>query len=41
MLADRDYLRDVYTDGAQRASAVARKTLRKVYKKVGLVEKPF
>ena len=32
---------DVYTDGAQRASAVARRTLRKVYKKIGLVEKPF
>ena len=31
----------VYTDGAQRASFVARRTLRKVYKKVGLVEKPF
>ncbi len=41
MIADKAYLKDVYTDGAQRASAVARRTLRKVYKKVGLVEKPF
>ena len=30
-----------YTEGAQKASVIARKTLRKVYKKVGLVEKPF
>ena len=36
-----DYLRAVYTEGAQRASAVARRTLRKVYKRVGFVEKPF
>ncbi len=41
MIADKAYLQSVYTDGAQRASAIARRTLRKVYKKVGLVEKPF
>ena len=41
MIADKAYLQGVYTDGAQRASYTARKTLRKVYKKVGLVEKPF
>ena len=41
MLADKAYLQQVYTDGAQRASAVARRTLRKVYKRVGFVEKPF
>ncbi len=41
MMADKEYLKNVYTDGAQRASYVARKTLRKVYKKVGFVEKPF
>ena len=41
MIADKAYLQQVYTDGAQRASFVARKTLRKVYKKIGLVEKPF
>lgn len=41
ILGDKAYLRDVYTEGAQKASAVARKTLRKVYKKIGLVEKPF
>ncbi|MCR5089005.1 MAG: tryptophan--tRNA ligase [Oscillospiraceae bacterium] len=41
MIAEKDYLKSVYTDGAQRASAVARKTLRKVYKRVGFVEKPF
>ena len=41
MIADKVYLKDVYTDGAQRATAMARKTLRKVYKRVGFVEKPF
>ncbi len=41
MIADKSYLQEVYTRGAQKASAVARRTLRKVYKKVGLVEKPF
>ena len=40
-LADKEYLRSVYSDGAARASAIARKTLRKVYKRIGLVEKPF
>ena len=41
MIADKAYLKDVYTEGARRASHVAAKTLRRVYKKVGLVEKPF
>lgn len=41
LLEDKAYLCSVYTDGAQKASVIARKTLRKVYKKVGLVEKPF
>ena len=41
MIADKAYLQQVYTEGAQKASVIARKTLRKVYKKVGLVEKPF
>lgn len=41
MIADKAYLKDVYTMGAQKASSVARKTLRKVYKRVGFVEKPF
>ena len=41
LLEDKQYLCGVYTEGAQRASVIARKTLRKVYKKIGLVEKPF
>ena len=41
MIAEKEYLRTVYTEGAQRASAVTRRTLRKVYKRVGFVEKPF
>ena len=40
ILADKAYLEKVYTEGAQKASYIARKTLRKVYKKIGLVEKP-
>ena len=41
LLDDKAYLCSVYTEGAQKASAIARRTLRKVYKKIGLVEKPF
>ena len=41
MLADKAYLQEIYTEGARRATAVARRTLRKVYKRVGFVEKPF
>jgi tryptophanyl-tRNA synthetase len=41
MMADKAYLQQVYTDGAQKAGYIARKTLRKVYKRVGFVEKPF
>ncbi len=41
IIADKAYLSSVYTEGAKKAQYIARKTLRKVYKKVGLVEKPF
>ena len=41
MIAEKAYLQEVYTKGAEKASAIARRTLRKVYKKVGFVEKPF
>lgn len=34
---DKEYLEKVAAEGAQRASAIARKTLRKVYKKIGFV----
>ena len=39
LMKDKAYLESVYRDGAQRASYVAEKTLRKVYKKVGFVAK--
>ncbi|MBO6010842.1 MAG: tryptophan--tRNA ligase, partial [Oscillospiraceae bacterium] len=39
LLADKAYLQSVYREGAEKASAVARKTLRKVYKKVGFIER--
>jgi len=41
MISEKAYLQEVYTKGAEKASAIARRTLRKVYKKVGFVEKPF
>ncbi len=41
MIDEKAYLQEVYTKGAEKASAIARRTLRKVYKKVGFVEKPF
>lgn len=38
LLADKDYLNGVLTSGAQRANAIARKTLAKVYKKIGFYQ---
>lgn len=37
ILKDKAYLESVYRAGAEKASYVANKTLRKVYKKVGFV----
>ncbi len=37
LLADKSYLESVYRAGAERASYIAEKTLRKVYKKVGFL----
>ena len=37
LLADNAYLESVYRSGAERASYIANKTLRKVYKKVGFI----
>lgn len=37
LLADKAYLEGIYKQGAERASYLANKTLRKVYKKVGFV----
>ena len=39
IMADKAYLESVYKDGAERASYVARKTLNKVYKKIGFVQR--
>ncbi len=39
LVKDKAYLESVYRDGAQKASYVAEKTLRKVYKKVGFLGK--
>ncbi|MGL5328293.1 MAG: tryptophan--tRNA ligase, partial [Peptostreptococcaceae bacterium] len=41
LLKDKAYLEKVYAEGAQKAERQARKTLRKVYKKVGLIERKF
>ena len=37
LMADKAYLESIYSQGAQRAQALANRTLRKVYKKVGFV----
>ena len=39
LLSDKSYLESIYKEGAERASYLANKTLRKVYKKVGFVAK--
>lgn len=38
LMKDKAYLQSVYQDGAERATKIARKTLSKVYKKIGFVE---
>lgn len=38
-IKNKDYLEKVYTEGAENAEKVARKTLRKVYKKVGFIQR--
>ena len=40
MLADKAYLQGIYAEGARKATYTASRTLRKVYKKLGFVEKP-
>jgi len=40
LLSDKAYLESVFKDGAEKASYAASKTLRKVYKKIGFIEKP-
>jgi tryptophanyl-tRNA synthetase len=39
LLSDKAYLEKVYTEGAEKAAYTANKTLRKVYKKIGFVQK--
>ncbi|SHH11671.1 tryptophan--tRNA ligase [Tepidibacter thalassicus] len=41
LLKNKDYLENIYAQGANKAEAVARKTLRKVYKKVGFIPRKF
>lgn len=41
LMNNKDYLETVYAQGANKAEQKARKTLRKVYKKVGLIERKF
>jgi len=40
LLADKTYIESVFKIGAEKASYTAGKTLRKVYKKIGFIEKP-
>ena len=41
LLKDKEYLEKVYAMGAAKAEKQARKTLRKVYKKVGFIERRY
>lgn len=38
-MANKDYLKQIYEDGAQKAERVANKTLRKMYKKIGFISR--
>ncbi|MDR2606103.1 MAG: tryptophan--tRNA ligase [Oscillospiraceae bacterium] len=39
LMKNKDYLADIYRKGAEKASRTANRTLRKVYKKIGFVER--
>ncbi len=39
LIKEKDYLASVYKNGAEAAEKIARRTLSKVYRKVGLVER--
>lgn len=39
LIADKSYLEGIYKQGAEKAAYTANKTLRKVYKKVGFIER--
>lgn len=41
LLKNKDYLESIYREGAEKANRLARKTLDKVYRKVGFVKSPF
>lgn len=41
LLKNKDYLETIYAQGADKAERAARKTLRKVYKKVGFIPRKF
>src|SRR5699024_242954 len=40
LMSDKKYLEEVMKNGADKADYLANKTLRKVYKKVGLIQRP-
>ena len=37
--AEKDYLNKILSEGAQKASFLAQKTVSKVYRKIGLIKK--
>lgn len=41
LMKNKDYLEKVYIEGANKAQRVARKTLSKVYRKVGFIQRKF
>jgi tryptophanyl-tRNA synthetase len=41
LLKNKDYLEKVYTEGAKKAERVARRTLSKVYRKVGFIQRKY
>ena len=41
LLNNKEELEEIYTRGAEKAEKIARKTLRKVYKKIGFIERKY
>ena len=41
IMKERDYLKEVYTNGAQKALSISERTMQKVFQKIGFVKREF
>lgn len=41
LMANKDYLKQCYTEGAKKALSISQRTVDKMYRKVGFIDRPF